>query len=175
MKCTVVTTLLAVFLLAAGARSASATEVGYSRKIGLGFVLGDPTGLSGKYWVGPTNAFDFALGFTNYGAGIGAACYRDANGVEHCQGYFNTSINIDYLWQSNIVRGGAQLDWYIGGGGRVLIFGGSGFNLGIRMPVGVALMLNNPNFLEFFFELAPAFYIYNGLTFEGGLGMRVYF
>ena len=73
MKCTVVTTLLAAFLLAAGARSASATEVGYGRKIGLGFVLGDPTGLSGKYWVGPTNAFDFALGFTNYGAGVGAA------------------------------------------------------------------------------------------------------
>ena len=65
MKYTVVTTLLALFLLVAGARPASATEVGYGRKIGLGFVLGDPTGLSGKYWVGPTNAFDFALGFTN--------------------------------------------------------------------------------------------------------------
>ena len=90
MKYTVVTTLLALFLLVAGTRSASATEVGYGRKIGLGFILGDPTGLSGKYWVGPTNAFDFALGFTNYGAGVGAACFRDNNGVEHCQGYFDT-------------------------------------------------------------------------------------
>jgi hypothetical protein len=175
MKRTVVTTLLAVLLLAVGAGSAGATEVGYSRKIGLGFVLGDPTGLSGKYWVGPTNAFDFALGFTNYGAGVGASCFTDNNGVQHCQGYFDTSINVDYLWQSNIVRGGAQLDWYIGGGGRVVIFGGRGFNLGARMPVGVALMFNNPSFLEVFFELAPAFYIYNGLTIEGGLGLRIYF
>ncbi len=90
MKCTVLTTLLAVFLLAAGARSASATEVGYNRKIGLGFILGDPTGLSGKYWVGPTNAFDFGLGFTNYGTGIGT-CYTDNNGIQHCQGYFETT------------------------------------------------------------------------------------
>jgi hypothetical protein len=175
MKYTVVTTFLAVFLLVAGARPASATEVGYGRKIGLGFILGDPTGISGKYWVGPTNAFDFALGFTNYGAGVGAQCFTDSNGVTHCQGYFDTSINVDYLWQSNIVRSTAQLDWYIGGGGRVVIFGGRGFNIGARMPVGLALMFNNPNFLEVFFEIDPAFYIYNGLTFEGGLGVRFYF
>ena len=175
MKCTVLTTLLALFLLAAGARSASATEVGYGRKIGLGFILGDPTGLAGKYWVGPTNAFDFGLGFTNYGPGVGAACYFDNNGVQHCQGYFETSINIDYLWQSNIVRSTAQLDWYIGGGGRVKVFGGGGFNIGARMPLGLALMFNNPNFLEVFFEIDPAFYIYNGLTVEGGLGLRIYF
>jgi hypothetical protein len=174
MKCTVLTTLLAVFLLAAGARSASATEVGYNRKIGLGFILGDPTGLSGKYWVGPTNAFDLGLGFTNYGTGIGT-CYFDNRGIQHCQGYFETTINVDYLWQSNIVRGGAQLDWYIGGGGRVKIFGGRGFDLGARMPLGVALMFNNPNFLEVFFEIDPAFYIYELLTIEGGLGLRIFF
>ena len=146
MKCTVVTTLLALFLLAASARSASATEVGYGRKIGLGFVLGDPTGLSGKYWVGPTNAFDFALGFTNYGAGVGAQCFTDNNGVTHCQGYFDTSINVDYLWQSNIVRSTAQLDWYIGGGGRVVLFGGRGFNLGARMPRRAGADVHQPEF-----------------------------
>ena len=45
MKYTVITTFLALFLIVAGTRSASATEVGYGRKIGLGFVLGDPTGI----------------------------------------------------------------------------------------------------------------------------------
>src|SRR5215831_15890732 len=126
MKYSVVTTLLAVFLLVAGTRSASATEVGYGRKIGLGFILGDPTGLSGKYWVGPTNAFDFGLGFTNYGPA--GNCFTDNAGVTRCQGYFYTSINVDYLWQSNIIRSTAQLDWYIGGGGRVDVFGGRGFD-----------------------------------------------
>src|SRR6185436_5339726 len=50
MKHTVLTAMAACFLLAATAGSAQATEVGYGRKLGLGFVLGDPTGLSGKYW-----------------------------------------------------------------------------------------------------------------------------
>ena len=177
MKHTVLTTVLAGLLLALGARSARATEVGYGRKLGIGFVLGDPTGVTGKVWVGPTNAIDATLGFTNYGAGFGPNCYTDNNGVHHCYGYFDTSINVDYLWQSNIVRGAAQLDWYIGAGGRLILFGGRGFNAAARMPVGLALMFNNPSFVEVFFELVPAFYVVSplGLTIEGGLGARFYF
>jgi hypothetical protein len=176
MKYTLLTTILAGLLLAVSARPAHATEVGYGRKVGLGFVLGDPTGLSGKIWVGSTNAIDVGLGFTNYGAGFGPACYRDNNGFEHCQGYFDTSINVDYLWQSNIVRGNAQLDWYIGAGGRVILFGGRGFDAAARAPIGLALMFNNPGFLEVFFELVPALYLIPpGFTIEGGLGVRFYF
>ena len=33
-------------------------------------------------------------------------------------GYNNGTFNMDYLWQSNIVRGQAQLDWHVGAGGR---------------------------------------------------------
>jgi hypothetical protein len=177
MKYTALTTVLAGLLLAVSAGSAHATEVGYGRKLGLGFVLGDPTGISGKLWVGPTNAIDAAIGFTNYGSGFGPNCYNDNTG-RHCYGYFDTSINVDYLWQSNIVRSTAQLDWYIGAGGRLIIFGGRGFNAAARMPVGLALMFNNPSFLEVFFELVPAFYVVApawGLTVEGGLGVRFYF
>ncbi len=36
-------------------------------------------------------------------------------------------------------------------------------------------MFNNPNFLEVFFEIDPAFYIYELLTIEGGLGLRIFF
>ena len=176
MKRTVLTTLLAAFVLVAVARSASATEVGYGRKLGLGFVLGDPTGLSAKYWVSSTNALDFGLGFTNYGAGFGPSCYNDNNGVRRCYGYFDTSVNVDYLWQSNIVRGGAQLDWYIGIGGRIIVFGGRGFDAAARAPIGLALMFTNPSFLEVFFELVPALYLIPpGFTIEGGLGVRFYF
>ena len=177
MKCTVLTTLLAAFLLAASATPAVATEVGYGRKLGIGFILGDPTGVSAKYWIAPTNALDFALGFGNYGAGFGPNCFNDNTG-RHCYGYFDTSINADYLWQSNIVRGSAQLDWYIGAGGRLILFGGRGFNAAARAPIGLALMFNNPSFLEVFFELVPAFYLVPpnwGLNIEGGLGVRAYF
>ena len=177
MKQTLLTAALAALLLALGAGSARATEVGYGRKLGIGFLLGDPTGVTGKVWVGPTNAIDATLGFANYGAGFGPNCPIDNNGNRNCYGYFYTSINVDYLWQSNIVRGPAQLDWYIGGGGRVILFGGRGFNAAARLPLGLALMFNNPSFVEIFFELVPAFYVVQpaGLTIEGGLGARFYF
>ena len=168
--------MVAALLLAATPGSSQATEVGYGRKLGLGFILGDPTGISGKYWVGSTNAIDAGLGFANYGAGFGASCYYDNGNVRRCNGYYDTSLNVDYLWQSNIVRGPAQLDWYIGAGGRVLIFGGRGFDIAARAPIGVALMFNNPSFLEVFFELVPALYLAPpGFTIEGGLGVRFYF
>ena len=181
MKRTILTALAAGMLVAAVAGSAQATEVGYSRKFGLGFVVGDPTGLSAKWWVGPTNAFDFGLGFWGYG--FNDRCWVDNNGNQHCDrfGYNNGTFNMDYLWQSNIVRGQAQLDWHVGAGGRAVWWGGgcSGecFAVAARAPIGLDLMFNNPGFMEVFFELAPAFYLIPGFGFaiEGGLGVRFYF
>jgi hypothetical protein len=177
MRRTLLTTVVAALLLVASAKSASATEVGYGRKFGLGLVLGDPTGLSGKYWLGSTNAIDFGLGFARYGF---TGCYYDNNNVRHC-GYRDTSINIDYLWQSNLVRGNAQLDWYIGVGGRLYFFGdryyAHGVDIAARAPIGLALMFSNPSFIEIFFELAPALYVipFADFVIEGGLGIRFYF
>jgi hypothetical protein len=173
------TVVVAVLLVAGGARTAHATDVGYSRTFGLGIVLGDPTGLSAKFWVGPTNSIDAGLGF--FGYGFNDRCWTDASGT-HCDsyGYHDGTLNMDYLWQSNIVRGTAQLDWHIGAGGRAVWYGGCNgdcFALAARMPVGLDLMFTNPSFLEVFFELAPAFYIVPGFDFEieGGLGVRFYF
>jgi hypothetical protein len=176
MKRTVLTTLMAIFLLGAAAKAASATEVGYGRRFGLGVVLGDPTGLTAKLWLSKTNALDFGLGFTNYGYGFGAACYYDDQGFRHCRGYRDTSFNLDYLWQSTLVRGAAQLDWYIGLGGRIFFLGDRDFNVAARAPIGLALMFNNPSFIEVFFELAPSLYLLGpDFTIEGGLGVRFYF
>ncbi|HVU50975.1 MAG TPA: hypothetical protein VHL80_09840 [Polyangia bacterium] len=157
------------------ARTANATEVGYARKFGLGFEIGDPTGLTAKLWVAPTNALDFGLGLWGYG-------FDDCAANHPCShyGYHDGTLNMDYLWQSNIIRGQAQLDWHIGAGGRAVWFGGCNGDcvaLGARMPVGVDLMFVNPSFIEVFFELAPIFYIVPGFDFgvEGALGVRFYF
>ena len=48
--------------VAGTARTSNETDVGYTRKFGLGFMVGDPTGLTAKLWLGPTNAIDFGLG-----------------------------------------------------------------------------------------------------------------
>ena len=181
MKRTILTALAAALLFTAVARSAQATEVGYGRKFGLGLVLGDPTGLTAKLWIAPTNALDFGLGFWGYG--VNDRCFQNGNGSVTCgnYGYSNGTFNMDYLWQSNIVRSTAQLDWHVGVGGRALWWGGgcanNCFGIAARGPIGLDLMFNNPGFLEVFFELAPAFYFVPGFGFaiEGGLGVRFYF
>ena len=180
MKRTILTALAAMSLLAAIAGSANATEVGYSRKFGLGVEVGAPTGLTGKAWVGPTNAIDFGLGF--YGIGYANRCFTDNNGVVQCNrgGYNWGTLNVDYLWQSNIVRGQAQLDWHVGAGGRATWIGncsGDCARIGPRGAIGLDLMFNNPSFLEVFFEVALVLNVVPGiwLDVEGGLGVRFYF
>jgi hypothetical protein len=179
MKRTLLTTFAAALLLAIVGHSAQATEVGYSRKFGLGVVIGDPTGLSAKLWVAPTNAIDFGLGFWS---GVNGDCFVDNAGNTICTnaGVHNGSFNADYLWQSNIIRGSAQLDWHIGGGGRMIFWSGCQSNcvaIAARAPIGLDLMFQNPGFLEVFFELAPSFWIVPDVGFgiEGGLGVRFYF
>jgi hypothetical protein len=180
MKRTILATLVAASICAALPRPAHATEVGYQRKFGLGLLLGDPTALSAKLWVAPTNALDFGLGF--YGYGINDRCYTDNNGNTVCNrgGYNAGTFIADYLWQSNIVRSTAQLDWHIGVGGSMTWIGacnGDCIRLGPRGVFGLDLMFQNPAFLEVFFEIAPVLNIVPGLwlDFEGGIGVRFYF
>jgi hypothetical protein len=182
MRRALVTTCLgiAVYLAFAGARPlpAQATEVGYSRRFGLGFMLGNPTGLSAKYWLSNINALDFGLGF--YGYGWGWRGCNNNNDACWGNGFQVITIHGDYLWQSNLVKGSAQLDWHLGAGGRVEFWGdryGGGVGVGVRAPIGIDLMFTNPGFLELFFELAPALYFapVAGFGFEGALGVRLYF
>src|SRR4029453_15580957 len=102
---------IATVLLVCASGVAHSTEVGYSRKYGLGAVVGDPTGLSGKMWVGPTNAIDLGLGF--YGYGFRGGCFRDRDGRAICDrryGNGSTSFPLDSPWQSNTVHKRGRAD-----------------------------------------------------------------
>jgi hypothetical protein len=162
--------------LLAQSAEASATEVGHGRDFGIGVAFGSPTSLVAKYFVGGGNALDFGLGFWSYGWG----CTRRAGGPRFCDGYnaFDLlTLNVDYLWQDEIVSGrSATLDWHIGGGGRVWVGDGT-FAAAARMPIGVDLTFRKPSFLEVFLELAPAVYIVPriDLEIEAFLGVRFYF
>ena len=139
----VFTCLAAALFSVVASRSAEATEVGYNRTFGLGFELGDPTAIVGKYWVSKTNALDFGIGFWGYSWG-----YCTHNNPCNA-GYQNYSFHLDYLWQSNLVKTPAvQLDWHIGVGGRAIIWnngdGSSDFALGGRMPVGLDSDVHEP-------------------------------
>lgn len=169
--------VLLVFFVAP--RAASATEVGGARRFGLGFQLGDPTAIVGKAFVGSGNAIDFGLGFWGYGGW----CYDDFGKHRHRCGrtYRALSIHGDFLWQDNIARGTVNLDWHIGAGGRLYFdnngFGNDDFALAARMPVGLDLMFQKPEFLEVFFEIAPELFIvpFQDLALDAAIGVRFYF
>ena len=101
-------------LLTSIAGSAHATEVGYGRKFGLGFVLGDPTGLSAKWWIGATNALDFGLGFWGYG--VNDRCFDNSNlpAVRLQQRHVQHGLPLAVQHRARH----AQLDWHVGAGGR---------------------------------------------------------
>lgn len=169
-------------LFAATTQSASATEVGGSRPLGLGFALGDPTAIVGKlYGNGRSNALDFGLSFAQYGW---RRCWWHA-GVRYCdRSYGALGVHADYLWQYNLAsQGNVVLDWHIGAGGRAWFYyadradGRDALALAGRMPVGLDLMFRNPSFLEVFLEVAPTLYIIPEvwLGFPASLGVRFYF
>ena len=161
---------------------AHATEVGYSRQYGLGAVVGDPTGLSGKLWVGPTNAIDLGVGF--YGYGFRGGCFRDRDGRAICDrryGHGSTSIHVDYLWQSKLIDA-RRSSTGTSARARASFFLGDPcaydcWDVGVRAPIGLDLTFSQPSFLEVFMELAPVFYLAPAtfLALEGGLGVRGYF
>ncbi len=72
------------------------------RKFGLGLILGQPTGVSAKYWMSSTTAFDFALG-----SGI----FGDDDGFH---------FHVDYLWHSfDVIKSTERFPIYYGVGGSV--------------------------------------------------------
>ena len=174
---------LATLLLLGALGTARATEVGYQRQYGVGLMVGDPSGLSGKFWLSRTNAIDVGLGA--YGFGPPGDCVRNGPAPAICgRGWDQNTLSVhaDYLWESKIIEGHlAQLDWHVGGGARALFVSGQCaadcWDLGVRGPIGLDLTFQRPTFLEVFFELAPAFYVVPVafFSFEGALGVRGYF
>lgn len=174
---------LALIALGTCARPARATEVGIQRQYGVGVMLGDPTGLSGKAWLSRTSAIDAGLGA--YAWGPPGNCVRGGPAPAVCaHGWDQSTISVhaDYLWEWKLIEGRvAQLDWHLGGGARALFVSGpcvgDCWDLGARAPVGLDLTFQQPTFLEVFLELAPAFYVVPVafLSFEGAFGVRGYF
>jgi hypothetical protein len=118
-----------------------------NKTFGLGIMLGSPTGLSGKWFVGAAEAIDFGIGFIGrYG--------RHRDGLH---------IHADYLWHpvTLVKTEPFYLPLYVGIGGRFWDYdydddGNDNFEgsaLGLRLPAGIAFDFNEIP-LDAFFELA---------------------
>lgn len=152
---------------------AFATQVGTSRKFGLGGILGAPTGVTGKVFFDRQHALDFAFG------------------IGWLSGS-NLHIHVDYLFHFQVAKTRHfDLPMYVGVGGRFNFWFSEGYHgywgpkdhdhysqvgLGVRVPVGVAFHLNKVP-LDPFFEIAPAvgFLPVPGFTIDAAIGVRYYF
>ena len=149
-----------------------------NKTFGLGLELGTPVGITGKYFVAPSGAIDFGLGYVPY----------------HYYGDDGLHLYVDYLWHPIVVASTApfELPFYIGVGGRfwtfdycdnrnVCDYNGSVF--GVRVPLGLDFDFNNVP-LDAFVQLTPTLDFYRGyryhnhdvwLDFDLSVGIRYWF
>ena len=149
--------VLAVCSAAIAAAPASAVEPD-SGVWELGVILGEPTGLSAKYWTSRTNAIDFGTAWS----------FRD-------DGYFH--FHCDYLYHNYEVFkvDEGSLPLYFGIGGRVG-FADDDARLGLRLVLGIEYLADAYP-MSVFFEVAPIidFSPDTDADINGGLGIRYVF
>jgi len=106
-----------------------------SKGIGLGLIIGEPTGISFKYWTGSTTAFDAALAWS----------FID-EGAFHIHG--------DYIFHNmrliSVPEG--TLPFYYGIGARIKTANDT--KLGVRVPLGLAYLFSNAP-VDIFLEFVP--------------------
>jgi len=106
-----------------------------SKGIGLGLIIGEPTGISFKYWTGSTTAFDAALAWS----------FID-EGAFHIHG--------DYIFHNmrliSVPEG--TLPFYYGIGARIKTANDT--KLGVRVPLGLAYLFSNAP-VDIFLEVVP--------------------
>ncbi len=132
---------------------------GQKSGLGLGLMLGEPSGLAGKYWVSENNAIDF---------GIGAGFLGDNSGL---------SFHADYLYHINdLIKWKYKTTFYYGFGLRMRLPSGSSAAIGVRGVAGMLMLIKDLP-IDVFFEIAPSFRLLptTGLDLDIAIGGRYYF
>lgn len=157
--------LLAAAVLAVVPRAASA-QPAEKGVLGVGLIIGEPTGVSAKYYLSDDRAIDAAVGGAIVGRGIQA--------------------HADFLWHPWILeqKESFALPLYLGVGGRILDHNGGGgddddVHIGVRAPVGVLFDFTKVP-LDVFAEVAGVLDFRTegdtfGVALNAGIGARYYF
>jgi hypothetical protein len=130
-----------------------------AKDVGVGIVIGDPIGFTGKMWLSNANAVDATIGWSG--------------GHIHLHG--------DYLWHnfSLFKIDTAPFDLFYGVGGRLNQRekdDKTRTHLGVRGPVGVRYMFKSAS-IETFIELAGVMDFVPDMSFDldFGIGARYFF
>lgn len=125
----------------------------------LGGILGEPSGISLKYWLSSNTAFDGAVSWS----------LRDDRGDD-------LYLHGDFLWHDFgvIEDESGDVPLYYGIGGRVILDDDA--RLGARFPVGLSWLLGGAP-LDLFVEIAGVIDLLPDMDFDvnGGIGIRYVF
>ena len=159
-------------------RSEGSHDFEANKTFGLGFELGAPIGINGKYFFTGKAALDFGLGFIeDYYYGPGVHLYGDFL-------YHPVSIVSTHAFKLPFYFGAGLRFWDFGYCvGNVCGYGGQA--LGIRVPLGISFDFNRVP-LDVFIQVVPVidflfgdYYTYYGnlahLGVDGSVGLRYWF
>jgi len=139
MKKVAMALLVLALLCGAAAAAKDAPAISFS-KIGVGIILGDPIGFSGKFWLNDENAVDAAFTF-----------FSSAK----------LQLQADYVWHKyNLIEAKGTTDRiavYYGPGALVRIALDDSFVIGGRGTIGITCIFKNAPF-DTFIELSPSLF-----------------
>jgi hypothetical protein len=129
-----------------------------SGSLGVGVILGEPTGLSFKQWVGGRAALDAAAAWS---FGEESAFHVHLDYLVHTGGRSEPDIG--------------RARFYFGIGGRLKAEEEEG-RIGARIPLGIAYTFDDTP-VEVFFEIAPILDLapQTEMRVNGGVGVRYFF
>ncbi|NWF50218.1 MAG: hypothetical protein HXY49_06725 [Ignavibacteriaceae bacterium] len=127
-----------------------------SRGFGIGIILGEPTGLSGKYWTSSYSAFDFGLGYS---------FVKETRFHAH----------MDYVFHTQLSSVPENFMLYYGPGARLKLRENADSRFGMRGVVGFVWIPRDVR-IDVFLELAPILDLVPATEFSinGGLGLRFF-
>ena len=156
-------TFIGLFFLIAAANASA--QVNREDEFGLGLILGEPTGVSLKYWFDEERAVDGALAW---------ALSEDDSFQMHTDYLFH-----NYRWSNSD-------EWpvYYGLGALLLFKHDEGRHhddnktvFGFRFPIGMSYLFESNEPFELFFEIAPVLELAPDadLDLNAAIGLRFYF
>jgi hypothetical protein len=140
------------------------------RNLGLGVILGEPSGISAKLWTSQVNALDFGLGWSVGGDRIGK--YDGSY-----DGGSRLHFHMDYVWHSfDVIQSAERVHLYYGLGGRFNSGAGYSSSVAVRGVLGVTWFPSETP-IDMFLELVPSFQVMapTGFGMDAGIGARFFF
>ena len=139
----------------------SAISSAQDKGIGLGVIVGEPTGISAKIWTTGWTALQFGLAWRSGDL------------------FFGTRVRMsgDYLWHSfESIRSTEQFPVFYGVGGEIASGGRNQAWLGIRGVAGITWLARKAP-IDVFIQVTPVMILIPSTEFEmgGGIGIRYFF